>query len=94
MLTGLLTAREFALTAAALHEARANHLQEREAGETTLEYSEEDLQRACATVAQGLATAIKARADVESTTEYERTAAGWRRVETAPLQPWWRRFWR
>jgi hypothetical protein len=92
MLEGLLTAREMALTAAALHEARAGHLQERAEGETLLEYTEEDIQRACASVAAGLATAINARADLESTAEYQRLGNGWKRVELAPLLPWWRRW--
>jgi hypothetical protein len=92
MLEGLFTAREMALVAAALHEARAGHLKDRDEGEMELAYTEEDLQRACASVAAGLATALKARADVESTTEYERVGQGWRRVELAPPRPWWRRL--
>jgi hypothetical protein len=92
MLLGLLTGREMCLTAAALHEARASHLQEAEDGEVTLAYTEADMQRACASVAAGLATAMKARADVEETSEYERAEQGWRRVELAPLLPWWHRW--
>lgn len=92
MLEGLLTGREMCLTAAALHEARANHLKDGAEGEVELAYTEEDLQRACASVAAGLATALNARAELESTTEYQRVGQGWRRVELAPLQPWWRRL--
>jgi hypothetical protein len=92
MLDGLLLAREMCLTAQALHEARAGHLVDVTEGEIELAYTEADLQKACASVAAGLATALMRRAEMESTAEYQRTGDDWRRVELAPSLPWWLRW--
>lgn len=77
MITGLVAGADMADQSAAVYTARANHLAEvQEVGEL---YTAEDLARAQASVAAGLAVALRARAEAEDARVTE-TAAWWRRV--------------
>jgi hypothetical protein len=86
MLPGLLLAVEMCEQIAAIHAARAEHLEgvERPAGDDVEEipvlHSPAEMARARASVAAGLAVAIRLRAEQEDT--------------PAAREPWWRRLYR
>jgi len=74
---GLQLATAMAEMIAGIHVARAEHLAESPDGEL---YTGEDMARARASVAAGLAVSFRLRADEEPT--------------PVTIAPWWRRWWR